>query len=77
MDILNRAPLSMPWDQRRPDGYDLIVIGVHQGLYIADGSIVPTAIGGNPFLMISALAEHIAEGLIATMGAVPAVVDHV
>ena len=31
---------------------------VHEGLYVADGSVVPTPLGVNPFMTISALAER-------------------
>jgi cholesterol oxidase len=34
---------------------------VHAGLYVADGSILPTSIGVNPFLTITALSERIAD----------------
>lgn len=35
----------------------------YQGLYIADGSVLPTAVGANPIATISAVSEWIAEGI--------------
>jgi cholesterol oxidase len=39
---------------------------VHTGLYVADGSLVRTALGVNPFLTISALSERIANHIITS-----------
>lgn len=38
--------------------------GLHPGLFVADGSIVPTSLGVNPLLCICTLAERIAEHLV-------------
>ena len=36
---------------------------VHNGLYVADGSLMPTPLGVNPYFTIAALAERIADGI--------------
>ncbi|MBC3765346.1 GMC oxidoreductase [Neptunicella marina] len=35
----------------------------YPGLYVADGSLLPTAVGANPVATISALSEKVAEGI--------------
>lgn len=44
---------------------------VHEGLFVADGSLIPSALGVNPFLTISALTERIAERKIQEMNGQP------
>jgi len=45
--------------------------GVHEGLYVADGSMVPTALGVNPSLTITALALRIADNAIKDLDSIP------
>ncbi len=40
---------------------------VHDGLYIADGSIIRSALEVNPFLTISSFAERIVENIVASL----------
>jgi cholesterol oxidase len=42
--------------------------GVHQGLYVTDGSVVPSALGVNPLMTISALTERFVERKIQQLG---------
>ncbi len=45
--------------------------GVHDGLFVADGSLISTALGVNPFLTISALSERIADRIVRNLGGEP------
>src|SRR5713101_230415 len=39
----------------------------YRGLYLADGSVIPTAVGRNPSFTIAAVAERIAERMLQTI----------
>ena len=38
---------------------------IHRGLYVSDGSVIPTALGVNPYMTIGALAIRTAEHIVA------------
>jgi len=68
---LGGCPMGEDYMQGAVDEYGRVFSGegsVHEGLYVADGAIVPTALGVNPFLTISALAERIAERIVRHEG---------
>jgi hypothetical protein len=41
----------------------------YEGLYVADAAVIPSALGVNPSLTISALALRIADKIVATLPA--------
>jgi cholesterol oxidase len=61
---LGGCPIGEDYQHGAVDEYGRVFAGdgaVHDGLFVADGALVPSALGANPFLTISALAERIVE----------------
>ncbi|HEY6340516.1 MAG TPA: GMC family oxidoreductase [Bryobacteraceae bacterium] len=61
---LGGCPMGDDYLQGAVDVYGRVFAGdgsVHQGLYVTDGSIIPSALGVNPLLTISALTERFVE----------------
>jgi cholesterol oxidase len=68
---LGGCPMGEDYLQGSVDVYGRVYAGdgsVHKGLYVTDGSVMPSALGVNPFLTISALTERFAEFKIRELG---------
>jgi cholesterol oxidase len=68
---LGGCPMGDDYLQGAVDIYGRLFAGdgsVHDGLYVSDGSVMPSALGVNPFLTISALTERFAEFKIRELG---------
>ena len=61
---LGGCPMGDDYLQGAVDQFGRVFAGdgsVHKGLFVTDGSVIPSALGVNPFLTISALTERFAE----------------
>ncbi|MEO8371286.1 MAG: GMC family oxidoreductase, partial [Candidatus Solibacter sp.] len=61
---LGGCPMGDDYLQGAVDPFGRVFAGdgsVHKGLYVTDGSVIPSALGVNPFLTISALTERFAD----------------
>ncbi|HYW48669.1 MAG TPA: GMC family oxidoreductase [Bryobacteraceae bacterium] len=68
---LGGCPMGDDYLQGAVDPFGRVFAGdgsVHEGLYVTDGSVIPSALGVNPFLTISALTERFAERKIQQLG---------
>ena len=68
---LGGCPMGDDYQQGAVDPFGRVFAGdgsVHRGLYVTDGSVVPSALGVNPFLTISALTERFADRKIRQLG---------
>ncbi len=71
---LGGVPMADDYIEGAADEFGRVYQGdgtVHDGLFVADGSLLPTALGVNPFLTISAVSERIAAKKIAQMQGQP------
>jgi GMC oxidoreductase len=71
---LGGCPLGEDYLQGAIDSFGRVFAGngkVHDGLFVADGSLIPSALGVNPFLTIAALSERIAERFIKNLKGEP------
>jgi cholesterol oxidase len=72
---LGGCPMGDDYLQGAVDPFGRVFAGdgsVHNGLFVTDGSVIPSALGVNPFLTISALTERFAELRIRNAYPVPA-----
>ena len=68
---LGGCPMGDDYLQGAVDVYGRVFAGdgsVHQGLHVTDGSVIPSALGVNPLLTISALTERFVERKIQQLG---------
>ena len=68
---LGGCPVGEDYQQGAVDEFGRLFAGdgsVHDGLFVADGSLIPTALGVNPFMTISALSERIADRIVRQIG---------
>ncbi len=71
---LGGCPMGDDYMHGATDEFGRVFAGdgsVHDGLFVADGSLISTALGVNPFLTISALSERIADRIVRNLGGEP------
>ncbi|HWC96712.1 MAG TPA: GMC family oxidoreductase [Candidatus Sulfopaludibacter sp.] len=71
---LGGCPIGDDYLQGAVDPFGRVFSGdgaIHQGLYVTDGSVVPSALGVNPLITISALTERFVERKIQQLGGTP------
>ena len=67
---LGGCPMGEDYHHGAVDEFGRVFSGdgsIHNGLFVADGALIPSALGVNPFLTISALSERIAERKVRDM----------
>jgi cholesterol oxidase len=68
---LGGCPMGDDYLQGAVDPFGRVFAGdgsVHPGLYVTDGSVIPSALGVNPLITISALTERFVERKIQQLG---------